>query len=256
MAVAGIARAHEFWIAPHDYTIAPGDEVVADLKVGQEFQGVRQAYLPQHFDRFELIRNGAKVEVASRIGDRPALHQVIDEDGLWVILHETSDFLLVYDDYETFRGFVTHKDLKGVLERHAERGLPKIGIRELYRRFAKSLIAVGSGRGRDGQTGMRFEFVAETNPYAADFNGALRLLLLWQGQPVTNAQVELFDRAPDGKVTITLHRTGTDGRVTLPVRPGHEYLADSVKMLELSGRDPETGPVWGSAWASMTFTMP
>ena len=52
--LARAAVAHEFWIAPEDYTVDPGAPIVADLRVGQDFEGSPQTYFPNRFARFEV----------------------------------------------------------------------------------------------------------------------------------------------------------------------------------------------------------
>jgi hypothetical protein len=104
--------------------------------------------------------------------------------------------------------------------------------------------------------GLAIEIVALANPYTDDLTAGLPVLVLLDASPRGDAQVELFETAPDGTVTTTLHRTDAEGRVTLPVRPGMEYLVDSVVLRALPNNDPAAGPVWHSDWASLTFRTP
>ena len=67
--------------------------------------------------------------------------------------------------------------------------------------------------------------------------------------------MELFDRGPDGSVDVRLYRTDAEGRAVLDVAPGHAYLVDHVVMREVEPAD-ETGSVWESLWASLTFAVP
>jgi hypothetical protein len=97
--------------------------------------------------------------------------------------------------------------------------------------------------------------VALDNPYKTDKN-EIALKVLLEGNPKPNAQVELFEKPADGEVNITLYQTDTNGEVTIPVKRGHAYLADSVEMLPLANNDPTNGPVWKSLWASLTFFVP
>jgi hypothetical protein len=146
---------------------------------------------------------------------------------------------------------------RGAVEgQDAARGLPETGFRETYRRHAKSLIAVGSGAGADRAVGLAIEIVALANPYTDDLSAGLPVLVLLDGEPRRDVQVELFETALDGTVTITLHRTDADGRAVLPVRPGMEVLVDSVVLRRLPNDDPAAGPVWHSDWASLTFRTP
>ena len=250
------ANAHEFWLSPERYEIAPGETLQARLRVGEEFSGASYIYFPGRFARFEVILGDATLPVEGRVGDDPALAMAAPGEGLAIVVHETTDSKLTYREWEKFTAFVAHKDFPGVLEAHAARGLPETGFVETYRRYAKALIAVGEGAGADRAVGLETEIVALANPYTDDTSSGLPLQVLRKGAPRANAQLELFDRAPDGSVTVTLHRTDADGRVTVPVAPGHEYLADAVILDDTGNDDPEAGAVWHSLWAALTFAVP
>ena len=252
------ASGHEFWISPADYTVGQGEEIVANLRVGQQFDGRKLAFIPANFAQFRLVQGNSDVPVKSRIGERPAMHQVAPAEGLWIIVHETTDNRLGYgdDDAQLFVDFVNHKDLKDVLAAHKARGLPDVGFVENYRRFAKSLVAVGHGAGSDRVVGLRTEIVAMSNPYEPGFDGNMRVRVLFEGAPRPGAQVELFERGADGTVRVGTFRTDDDGYARFPVVAGREYLADAVKMLPLQPDDIDNDAVWYSLWASLTFLVP
>lgn len=251
--LTGKAWSHEFWIAPSVYQIAPGDVLEAQLRVGQEFRGATQSYLPQRFTRFEVIAGGATRPVEGRMGDLPALAMEGLEDGLAVIVHETTAFDLTWGEWDAFARFARHKDLGDAAELHAARGLDQEAVEEDYIRYAKSLVAIGDGAGSDRVVGLRIELVALANPYTDDLSGGLPVQLWLDGAVRPDAQIELFDRAPDGSVEITLHRTDAQGVARLPVTPGHAYLVDSVAMEPVA---PQDGAEWRTLWASLTFAVP
>lgn len=248
-------NAHEFWIDPMAYEVPSGGTLVAALRVGETFAGAEQSYLERNFSRFDMRCGDTLDPVPGRAGDRPALNVAAPRDGLCVIVHQTKDYTLTYTQWQKFVNFVEHKDFEGVLDRHAERGLPESGFVELYSRYAKSLIAVGDGAGADTEVGLVTEIVAEANPYTDDVTGGLPIQVLYNGAPRVDAQVELFARPPEGEVEVTLHRTDAEGRVTLPVQPGYSYLADAVVLRPLEP-EAEKDPVWESLWASLTFAVP
>jgi uncharacterized GH25 family protein len=250
------ANAHEFWLSPEAYTLAPDDKMQVRLRVGSGMKGAVVSFLPQDIARFEVVQGDSLRPVEGRMGDNPALVMEAGTDGLAVVVHETADSRLTYTDFAVFQRFVAHKDFATALADHAARGLPETGFQETYRRHAKSLIAVGDGAGADSAMGLVIEIVALANPYTDDLTAGLPVLVLLDGAPRGDAQVELFETAPDATVTTTLHRTDADGRVVLPVRPGMEYLVDSVVLRALPNDDPTAGPVWHSDWASLTFRTP
>ncbi|MEM9433345.1 MAG: DUF4198 domain-containing protein [Pseudomonadota bacterium] len=254
-AFATTATAHEFWISPESYVIESGGQVQAHLRVGQNFKGSSYAFRDSQFERFELITGDNVTQVTGRLGDTPALSMGAPDTGLMVVVHETTDNTLNYREWEKFVAFVEHKAFPTTLEDHAVRGLPEENFVELYRRYAKSLVAVGSGAGADTRVGLKTEIVALANPYT-DQVSDFPVQVFLDGEPRVDAQLEVFDKAPDGSVQVTLHRTDADGKASVPVIAGHEYLFDAVAMVPLPNNEATKGPVWWSLWAALTFKVP
>ena len=250
------AQAHEFWIAPVDFTIDVGGTITADLLVGSDMQGIPQPYLDGNIVRFDLVTGADVTPVTGRLGDQPAMAIPAKTEGLGIVLHETGATTLIYRDYRVFNRFVGHKNLNGVLALHAARGLPADGFAESYTRHAKSLIAVGTGVGADRAFGLKVEIVALTNPYTDDVSTGMNLLVLLDGKARADAQLEVFAKAPDGTVKRAAYRTDAQGIAKITVEAGTEYLADNVAMTALPNDDPAAGPVWHSDWASLTFQVP
>jgi uncharacterized GH25 family protein len=247
--------AHEFWIDPVEFEIPKGDPLVANIRVGKNFSGAAFSFIPNRFKRFEVITAGVAYPVLGRLGDRPALTMTKPEKGLNIAVYVTGDMTLTYREWGKFETFLRHKDFAWGLAEHTRRGLPEIGFKERYSRYAKSLIAVGGGAGQDSEIGLLTELVAEANPYTDDLTDGLPLRVFYQGKPRANAQVELFEKHQDGTVKISLHTTDEAGLVQLPVLPGRQYLADAVVLRAV---DPAAsdGAVWESLWAALTFATP
>ena len=249
-------HAHELWIEPQDYVIAADELIVADIKIGQKFSGIRFPYLTRNFTRFDLTFGNKSVPVTGRMGDFPALKMSPPREGLIIIIHETTPDTITYDDPEKFVAFVKHKDFSDVLEAHKTRGLPKQHFTETYRRFAKSLVAIGNGAGADRVYGLETEIVALANPYVESVVGGMPFEILYQGNPRPDAQVEVFAKAVDGTVDVSLYRTDQAGQVIIPMSLETEYLIDAVVMRPVSGSGKDGAPVWESLWASLTFETP
>ena len=247
--IAISAKGHEFWIDSEDYRIAPGDNVVARLRVGTEFEGSEQAYIPRNFRRFDYVQGAVVNEVPGVVGDRPAANFAVGDEGLLVLVHQTRDLSLTWDSWDKFEGFVRHKDAGWVVDEHLAAGDSKDSVREVYSRYAKSLVAVGAGSGDDVVTGMLTEIVALENPYTGDMTDGIDVRVLYDGVPRETTQVEVFERAPGGEVRIFTVRTDGEGVATVPVAPGHTYMLDSV-VLRRPVSPPENGnePMPGKAF--------
>jgi len=142
-----------------------------------------------------------------------------------------------------------------VLQKHTARGLPAFGFGEGYTRFAKSLIAVGEGIGRDSRTGMPLELVALQNPYTDDMANGLPVRLFFETGGISGVQIDIFRRPAGGSEVIKTHVvTDATGLAVIPIASGDIYMINAVHMIIPSDEDiARTGAVWHSLWASMTF---
>ncbi len=249
------AMAHEFWISPQSYQVETGDTILADLRVGQNFSGSAFPFVQRSIEVFDIVTPSDRLPVPGRMGDRPAAQVPATEDGLHVLVHETTNSIVHYTGMEKFEAFLTHKDQLWVLNQHAANGFSAEKFSESYRRYGKSLIAVGDGAGADTRVGLNWELVALTNPYTDDLSGGFSAQLWRDDAPVADTQIELFARDSADEVTVTQYRTNQEGVVTLPMNPATEYLVDAVELV-LAGPDSPGEAVWHSNWASLTFKTP
>ncbi len=247
--------AHEFWLDAHDYTLEAGQELLLDIRVGQDFKGNKYSFNPNLFHDFSITNVDGKTPIEGRIGDQPAVTLVPAKEGLLVLNHFSTSQLLTYKDDGKFESFIRNKGLDWVLEKHATRGLPAYGFGEGYTRFAKSLIAVGDGTGQDTRTDMPFELVALQNPYTDDISDGLAVRLFWASNPIAGIQIDIFQRTGGDTEVIKTHVvTDETGMAIIPVVSGDIYLINAVHMIITSDEEIErTSAVWHSLWASMTF---
>jgi uncharacterized GH25 family protein len=248
-------QAHEFWIEAEDFTVAPGGTVTATFRNGEEMSGSALSYVPRRSERLDYIADGPVAPIPAQVGDNPAIVMEDLPEGLVTLIHETAEQTVTYTEWAKWVRFTEHKDFAWGQQAQLERGLPREGFREAYLRFAKALVAVGDGRGADAWRGMRVEFVAEANPYVDDLSDGLPVQLLFEGEPKADAQIEMFARDSSRAVEVTLHRTDSDGRAILPLRPGVTYLLDSVTLLPIESQS-DSDSAWLTLWAALTFAVP
>ena len=255
---SSVAKAHEMWIQPLNYSLKSGDTIFANETVGQNFKGNKYAYLDSSFKNLNITVGGKTRAVKSRLGDLPAIQEETQEEGLYIITAETTPSDLVYETAEKFANFLRLDGLEWVLEAHKKRGLPEKGFKEVYWRNPKTLIKVGHGKGQDKAFGMPLEWVVETNPYTT--TGNVKAQLLWQGKAAANMFVNIFNKpkrtSPNSQLIKTSMRTDANGRIEIPRANGGLFLINSVKMIEPSKAfSLQTNAVWESIWGSLTYEI-
>jgi len=251
--VGAPAWAHEFWIDPVAFQVQIGTPVEADLRNGQKFSGLALPYYGDRVARHQMLFGGELRDLTGRDGDRPAI-QLKAEDGLMVLVYQSTPSTIRYEDWAVFDRFVAHKGFGDIAAQHEARGLPQVDFKESYTRYCKALIGGGSGAGADALVGLETEFVAGVNPYVDDISGGMVAHLYYQGAPRGNAQVEVYERSVAGDVVVSVVHTDDAGRLVFPLKPGFSYMMDAVVLREPAAA--AAGEVWESLWASMTFAVP
>ncbi len=251
------ALAHEFWIEPQAYQISPDGTLEANIVNGEEFVGPDLAYLPGRFENFVLFAGDRAAQVRGRPGDIPALQQDPLAEGLNIAAYQASNAIVTYEEWEKFQRFVDHKDFGDVLSLHQARGLSTDGFKEIYSRYAKSLMGVGDSEGEDRRVGLETEIVALANPYTDDLANGMPVQVFYRNDVRADVQVEVFEKAPNGSVAIGFYRTDSEGVARFPVRAGYRYMVDAVVLREPNAQLAEaSGAAWETLWANLTFAVP
>lgn len=250
------ATAHEVWIEPLQWKVRQSDVVLANIRNGEYFSGFNISWNDEQTVRSEAWLRDNMFEVTGRLGDLPALKIQADTNGLLVFLHQSDHRTINYNDFGKFSNFLAEKGHESILDEHANRGLTETLVKEAYSRFSKSLIAVGPGEGTDAPRGLELELVALTNPYTLNPEDLMSVQLYYEGAPLSDNKVTVFERAEDGTVSEFFLQTDTDGKVSFPTSERMTYLIDSVVIREPSKIlvAKTRGAVWESLWASLTFS--
>jgi hypothetical protein len=268
VAGAGTSGAREFWIAPEAYSWPADSALRADIRLGEDFMGEALGFVPEDTRRFEIITADGAVPVRGHDGDLPALMAADLPEGLAVVVHEATSLPRMWDVWESFADYALMRGVEQVAE-----FARTPTVEEDCVRLAKSLVALGHGRGADALTGLRAEFVALANPYVDDLAGVLPVQFHLDGAPRGNVPVRVHMRRVDaaavggmGPATVVeTYRTDTNGIVVLPVRPGTQYLVSAVTFEPPRATDDETDDGtddagaarrWRTLWTSLTFEVP
>ncbi|MEM9228069.1 MAG: DUF4198 domain-containing protein [Pseudomonadota bacterium] len=250
---APVGHAHEFWIEPLDYTVAPGSTIQARTFNGEDFTGIEYGFSTPAYRQSGVMAGSEARPVTGERGARPAFQVQAAGPGLNVLFHASPVSTLTYPNMVKFERFLKGKRLEWALEEHARLKLPEEGIREAYFRFVKSLVAVGDGAGSDRAVGMPYELLARTNPYtdAGDMVVEVRLNKSAVGADIP---VYVFQKTGAGVEKIKLS-TAADGTVRVPRTPG-EYMVNAVHIAEANEKLKQSnGAHWVTLWAALTYRV-
>ncbi|MEM7613645.1 MAG: DUF4198 domain-containing protein [Pseudomonadota bacterium] len=247
------AQAHEFWIEPLDYTVAPGEVIEARTLNGEEFVGLEYGYSAPAYRQSGVMSGAEARPVAGERGAKPAFNVQPAGPGLNVLFHASPVSTLTYANMIKFERFLKGKRLDWALAEHKAKNFPEEGIREAYFRFVKALVAVGDGAGADRPVGMPYELVALTNPYTDA--GDVRVQVRLSKEPVgADVPVYVFHKVGAGVEKLTLV-TAADGSVVIPRAVG-EFMVNAVHITEPTEKlKSANGAHWVTLWAGLTYKI-
>lgn len=254
--LASPVMAHELWIEPADYQLRTSENIVADIRNGEDFEGIQLPYLPTDFEHFVILGANRVAGVVSRLGDRPAIDQTAPGSGLNIVIYESKPATISYDSYEKFEAFAIKHGVDDMAKTHFARGLASGPFAEVYTRYSKALVSVGTAQGDDRHIGLEAELVALENPYLLKDASHVRVQLFFKGAPVPESQVELYSKGSLGEVRASIHDTDADGIANLPIEAGFAYMVNAVIFRQPHERHRETNAVWETLWANLTFAVP
>lgn len=251
-----IADAHEFWIEPVATRVAVGEPLEARTYIGNAFEGEELANYPSMQVMFDITLGDQTRALGGAAEQIPAVSTPALGEGLHVLRYQSRDFQLTYETYADFLAFLKEADRMDLAEAQGSGSAPQDGIREVYFRYAKSLIAVGDGAGSDRWMGMPWELVALTNPYTAARRAAMKFELRFNAELQADAAVHVFVRAGDGTISQLRLRSDSRGIVTVPSDIGGTYMVNAIKVMPASKRmEYLLGATWQSLWASATYVI-
>jgi hypothetical protein len=250
------AAAHDFWIAPADFTPLAGEPFGVELRVGDGFPGEAVPRRDGHDLRFALIGEAGEMSVAGVDGASPAGVAVAPRSGDAVLVYRGADSALTLPA-EIFEAYLREEGLEDVAALRAARGEAAGPGRELYSRSVKALVTVGPPGAAVSApsphlrpTGLPLELVPETRPAELAPGDELVLRLLRDGEPLAGARVRAVPH--DDPAAASAARTGSDGRVSFDLDCPGTWLFAAVAMEEA----PEEAPAdWRSTWTSLTLDV-
>lgn len=256
--------AHEVWIEPQTAHLSRGENLLADLRIGDMFKGDHLIYIPQETERLFVLTESGSFDLEPKIGSRPVVLVPADKlegkSGDVVVVYESSNSYVHYDSKEKFFRFAEKKGLASVRKAHQRRRLPEGGFVERYKRFAKASVAIATDSKADVQrindraVGMELEFVLLAKSSLSDGLTTFDVQLFYQGQGLPDALVTLFSRDREGIVTTSQSKTNEQGVIRVTAQADHRYLLDHVTVRETDPSRDRNKPVWESLWASLTFS--
>jgi uncharacterized GH25 family protein len=249
------ALSHDFWFEPDSFFVSQHSELPIKLKAGDNFKVAQEG--PMHKDRtlrYEMFSTGQTQDLFPETpeGKIPATSVKFGPAGNYLLAMERKPQLakLTPKDFDLY---LAEEKLESIIEERKRRGEEKAEGREQFIRYVKALFQVGDTHDDTYKrlVGHRLEIVPQRNPYEMKVGERLRVLVLFDGQPLDDVNVYAYNRN-EAVVRPQVSKTAGGGLADFKLdRPGN-WL---VRLIYMRRCDNCSDADWESFWAAFTFGM-
>ncbi len=260
-ALAAPAIAHDFWIQPDAFRVAPGRAVPLSLQVGHGPERERSAMPLQRVVRFEAVApGGRRIDLRSGLtlgGAKADATARFAAPGVYVVALTTDEAGISRLPAEKFNSYLDEEGLTPAIALRKRLGRTQAEGVERYGRRTKTLVQVGAPDAKaqahvTRPVGLTLELVPEANPYALPRPARLPMRVYYQGRPLAGALVKRIDLDKDA-VPVESRRTDTAGRVQLGMPARGRWLVTVVWTRPLAGSKEED---FETVFSSLSFGFP
>ena len=248
-----IVVAHEFWIAPNKFRVTANEPFSFNCYVGEDYKPQVWGKRKDRTLIAEKFHLNGRVDITSDFNNKdsvPVLMRLTENGNYLITLRSKPSYIEL--DGKSFEKYIEEDGMTNIIQYRKENNLQEKRSRELYQRYAKSLLMVDGVTDSTYKvnTGMLLEIIPQKNPYAIKINETLPVYFEFKGKPLKNYQVRAWCKKNDKLLVKNLYTTDDKGFANIPIAYKGEWMISLVKM-ELY--ENVSKAEYESFWGSFTF---
>ena len=263
LAITTTVAAHEFWLSPIAWRVAPAGRATILINVGDRFPDATSFTAPDRVESVRLVGPGGDMAISPPFrrekNSLAADLQAPTTPGTYIgaVVIKTRFIEIKPPDFEKY---LAHEGLDAIIAQRARAGESAKPGRERYSRYGKTLIRVGDAKTDAHATRpvrLKVELVPLSDPTTMKVGERCRLRLLFEGKPVAGAMVgAIYASAKTQPDEWPLSaRTDPQGEVEFTFEDSGPWLIRSVHMVRRAGERGTEAADWESYWASLSFQL-
>lgn len=251
-----IASAHDMFVKPDRFFVAPDSEVLVRLLNGTFSKSENSIARPRLLDISVVGPQGReRIDTAawSAAGDTSTFRVRTGAPGTYVVSVSTRPSALAMTASE-FNAYLRDDGIPDALAERRRSGELGRGAKERYAKHVKALLQVGEQRtdGYATELGYPAEIVPLANPYAMRVGEVLRVRTLVDGRAVPNQYVLYGGRTLNGeRIAQRGVRSDSAGVARIPLRARGTWFVKFIHMARPAGDSVD----YESKWATLTFQL-
>ncbi len=245
--------AHDFWLVPKKFKIAPGDSLTILANTGMDFPNSLSAVAPDRIAQFKLVGKSINENITKFMvqGNSLAANCSFEKSGTFVIAAALKPKEIKLTGKE-FNEYLLADGLPNIYELRKKEGILDKDAVEYYSKYPKTLIQVGNiiDDSPTKPIGLPIEIVPKVNPYALKKGDDLEVLVLFQGKALPNVEIA-WSYPGRGEEFAGSTKTDELGQASIPLIKTGPYVVRLTHMEWVKKPTHE----WESYWTSLTFEV-
>ncbi len=251
---ASLALAHDTWLVPSKFRVAPGQAVQVALNTSEDFPTSDSPASPDRIAQFLAVSASGQIEVQGyRAEGNSLVAEVTPGPGVTLVAAVTKPRLIVLEK-DDFNTYITEEGLESIVEARAARGESFAAGRERYSKVAKlALCTEGEptgGRRYREPLALPVEIVPLTDICRLRAGDTLVVQVLFEGRPLSGVWVGAGTEGTHGHHYPYRQRTDANGRVVVRLTRSGAWFVRALHMVpntEFEDAD------WQSWFSTLTF---
>lgn len=262
--LSSFGEAHDFWLQPNEYWIAPERATAMTLQVGHGPFRQRSPIAARRIIRLQAIApSGVAMDLRGnlRLGDPAADGDfLLRVPGVHILVLQTDDGAQTHLPAIRFNDYLKVEGLMPALEQRAKLHRTDSDGSERYSRCAKSIVQVGPAAGADSShespvvqpVGLPLEIVPEASPYTIPRPANLPIRVIYENHPLAGALVKLTNLNDDANA-FEIHVTDQSGRAIFALPTSGSWLLNVIWTKALPPSDEAD---FETVFSSFSFGFP
>ncbi len=244
-------QSHEFWLQPKKFKYALNEEMTVGFLVDESFDGEPWDLKNNKIEKLELSHLAKTTDLRLQVKPdaKEKLKYKFVEEGTYLLSMQSNE-AYVELDAEKFNDYLKEDGLENVIDIRTKTNTLDKPSKEFYSRYVKLLVQAGNKTDDTfkKKTAMRIEIIPKQNPYLMKSGDYLQCLVLFNGQPLKNQMVKVWNKI--GNTTFQQNNyTENDGTLKFPISSKGPWMVSTVMMIP----SEKPGADWQSFWSSLVF---
>lgn len=249
--VGGLASAHEFWLRPQKFRYAVGEELKADLMVGENFSGEFWDLSKHKVEKLELFNPLGKKDLTKEVKPtkgKNISYKFAGEGTHLFALQSNAAFIEL--DGEKFNAYLKEDGLENILQRRTEKKELDKPSKENYTRYAKLIVQSGSKKDDiyKRKIGLKHEIIPLNNPSVLKSGDYMECRVLFDNEPAKHQLVKVWNIIGNRTFLQNIY-TEDDGTLKFPISNAGPWMVSTVRMEPSKNVEVD----YESSWASLVF---